>query len=284
MTSTIGALRRRAVARRPASIGLLLALVFLALVVIAAVRPELFAPADPLRVDLTHTDAAPSFGHPLGTDQLGRGVWTRLVHGTRLSLFIGAAATTVAVVIGVPLGLLAGLGNRVLDAALSRLFDLFGAFPEILLALVLIAIVGSGTTNLVVAIGVAAAPRFARVMRAETKVVVESEYLTQARLLIRSRALLVLRHVLPNAIGTLPVLITLGLGTAILGTAALSFLGFGPQPPTPEWGAMLAESRDDLRIAWWSALFPGVAITATVIATTAVGHEVRRRFERREGR
>ncbi|MFW0785138.1 ABC transporter permease [Gordonia sp. CPCC 206044] len=261
--------------------GVWISVAALLLITIALAWPAVFAPGDPLHTDLTHAHQAPSTAHLFGTDQLGRDVWTRVVHGTRLSLFIGVAATAVAVAIGVPLGLAAGLGNRYLDAALSRLFDLLGAFPEILLALVLIAITGPGTANLIMAIGVASAPRFARVMRAETRVIHRSDYVAQARLLTRSRWRIVLRHTLPNAIGALPVLITLGLGTSILGAAALSFLGFGPQPPTPEWGAILSEARDDLRIAWWTVLFPGLAITATVIATTVVGREVQHRFERR---
>ncbi|MDL9947937.1 ABC transporter permease [Gordonia sp. ABSL11-1] len=281
MTSlTVTGLRLRS-PLRARSIGLRVSAVFLLLIVVAIVWPAVFAPGDPLHTDLSIAHQAPSMSHVFGTDQLGRDVWIRVVHGARLSVFIGVAATAVAVAIGVPLGLAAGLGNRFLDTVLSRFFDLLGAFPEILLALVLIAITGTGTTNLIMAIGVASAPRFARVMRAETRLVDRAEFIAQAGLLTRSRWRIVLRHTLPNAIGTLPVLITLGLGTSILGAAALSFLGFGPQPPTPEWGAILSEARDDLRIAWWTVFFPGVAITATVIATTVAGREAQRRFERR---
>jgi peptide/nickel transport system permease protein len=266
---------------QPRSAGVVVASAFLGLVLVAVVWPGLLAHGDPLRIDLLSTHSAPSLAHPFGTDQLGRDVWTRVVHGARLSLFIGVSATLLAVAIGVPLGLVAGLGNRGVDTVLSRLFDLIGAFPEILLALVLIALTGTGTTNLILAIGVASAPRFARVMRAETRVVSGAEYVTHARLSNPTRLPIILRHILPNAVATLPVLITLGLGTSILGAAALSFLGFGPQPPTPEWGSMLAEARDDLRIAWWSVFFPGLAITATVIATTVVGRAAQRRFENR---
>ncbi|GAA2054756.1 ABC transporter permease [Williamsia deligens] len=262
-------------------VGLALAGAFLAAVIVAAVVPSVFATGDPLRIDLAQMHAHPSLAHPFGCDQLGRDVWTRVVHGTRQSVAIGAAATALAVAIGVPLGLLAGIGNRVTETLLSRFFDLMGAFPEILLALVLIAVTGSGTGNVVLAIGIAAAPRFARVMRADTRLVARADHVVAARLLTRSRVRIVLRHVLPNAIGALPVLVTLGLGTSILGAAALSFLGFGTQPPTPEWGSMLAESRDDLRIAWWAVFFPGVAVTATVVATTVVGRAAQRRFENR---
>lgn len=269
---------------RPVPVGLTVAGVFLVLVVVAVAWPGLFAPTDPLRIDLTIAHSAPSLHHPFGTDQLGRDVWTRVVHGARLSVFIGVSATLLAVAVGVPLGLLAGLGNRGVDTVLSRFFDLIGAFPEILLALVLITLTGTGTTNLILAIGIASSPRFARVMRAETRGVAGTGYVTHARLTSRTHRHIVGRHILPNAVTTLPVLITLGLGTSILGAAALSFLGFGPQPPTPEWGSMLAEARDDLRIAWWSVFFPGLAITATVIASTVVGRATARRFEHRDPR
>ncbi|GAC67862.1 ABC transporter permease [Gordonia soli] len=278
-TLTLG--RRWSVPLPRGPVGVWIAGGFLAALVVAVAFPVVFALGDPLHTDLAAVHNAPSVAHPFGTDQLGRDVWTRVVYGARLSVFIGVAATLVAVAIGVPLGLAAGLGNRAVDIVLSRFFDLLGAFPEILFALVLITLTGSGTANLIIAIGIASAPRFARVMRAETARVAGADFVTHAGLLTRSRARVVWRHILPNAIGTLPVLITLGLGTSILGAAALSFLGFGPQPPTPEWGAILSEARDDLRIAWWTVFFPGVAITATVVATTIVGREVARRFERR---
>ncbi|TLG13864.1 ABC transporter permease [Nocardia cyriacigeorgica] len=253
----------------------------LALAALAALAPGLLGPGDPLRTDLLAAHQPPSAAHLFGTDQLGRDVFTRVVHGARLSLTIGVSATALAVLIGVTLGLIAGIGNRVVDAIASRVFDLLGAFPEILLALVLITFTGTGTPNLILAIGIAAAPRFARVMRAETRAVRGSDYVAQAGLFTRSRTRIVLRHILPNALRSLPVVVTLGLGTSILGAAALSFLGFGPQPPEPEWGSMLAEGHGDLRIAWWSVAFPGAAITVVVLATTVLGRYGGHRFERR---
>ncbi|MGW5452106.1 ABC transporter permease [Nocardia sp. NPDC003979] len=253
----------------------------LALSAIAALAPDLLSGSDPLHTDLLAAHELPSLAHPFGTDQLGRDVLTRVVHGARLSLFIGLTATALAVAIGVTLGLIAGIGNRIVDAVASRAFDLLGAFPEILLALVLITFTGTGTANLILAIGIAAAPRFARVMRAETRAVRGSEFVAQAGLLTRSRARIVVRHILPNALRSLPVVVTLGLGTSILGAAALSFLGFGPKPPVPEWGSMLAEAHGDLRIAWWSVVFPGAAVTVVVLATTVLGRYAGHRFERR---
>ncbi|MFD4367545.1 ABC transporter permease [Rhodococcus sp. NPDC058521] len=278
--TTIDSLRRRGVSipKHPAAVWL--SATVLALVVLAALAPNLIASGD--HTDLTNAYHAPSFAHPFGTDQLGRDVLTRVVHGARLSLLIGVSATALAVVAGVILGVVAGIGNRVVDAAASRTFDLLGAFPEILLALVLITFTGTGTPNLILAIGIASVPRFARVMRAETRAVRGSEFVAQASLLTRSTTSIVFRHVLPNALRSLPVVVTLGLGTSILGTAALSFLGFGPKPPDPEWGSMLADAQGDLRIAWWSVAFPGLAITAVVLATTVLGRYAGHRFERRK--
>ncbi|NKY25987.1 ABC transporter permease [Nocardia gamkensis] len=267
------------VPHRPVAV--LIAGVVLILAVLAALVPTLLASGDPLQTELVTAHRPPSLSHPFGTDQLGRDVFTRVVYGARLSLFIGVSATALAVLIGVSAGLAAGIGGRVVDAIASRGFDLLGAFPEVLLALVLITFTGTGTGNLVLALGLAAAPRFARVMRAETRAVRAADHVAQARLLTRSRARIVVRHILPNALRSLPVVVTLGLGTSILGAAALSFLGFGPQPPDPEWGSMLAEAHGDLRIAWWSVAFPGAAVTVVVLATTVLGRHVGHHFERR---
>jgi peptide/nickel transport system permease protein len=188
-----------------------------------------------------------------------------------------------ALAMGVVLGLLAGVGHRTVNETISRLFDVVGSFPGTFLALVLIALTGTGTWNLILAIGIASVPRYGRVVRAEVVVVKESDYVKQALLNTRSYAQLVLRHVLPNALGTLPVLATIGLGVSILIAASLSFLGFGPQPPIPEWGAMLSDARGELRLAWWTLVFPGAAITLVVIASTVIGRVLQRHFERRGG-
>lgn len=156
------------------------------------------------------------------------------------------------------------------------------AFPDLLLALMLISFTGPGATNLVFALGVASVPRFARVVRAQTFVVAGSGYVEQARTLGLAPAVLVWRHVLPHAIAQVPVLATVGLGTAIIGASGLSFLGMGPQPPAAEWGLMLAEGRNYLYNAWWIAVWPGLAITAAVVAVNALGGYWQARFERRE--
>jgi peptide/nickel transport system permease protein len=256
---------------------------FLVLIAVAAVRPGLFA-GDPLAADPFHVLQAPNAAHWFGTDQLGRDVFDRVVHGARHSLAIGVAATLIAVTAGILLGVLAGLSHRYADEALSRSFDALSAFPLLLLALLFIAVAGPGTLSLVVAIGIATLPHYARVIRAQTFVVRRAGYVTQAVAFGQSRLTLVRRHVLPNVLGPIPVLAMIGLGEAVLAAAGLSFLGMGPQPPSPEWGAMLSEGRGYLRIAWWASVLPGLVVTLTVIALTVTGRHLQRRFEGRDPR
>ncbi|MEH3131985.1 MAG: ABC transporter permease [Mycolicibacterium neoaurum] len=261
--------------------GLFVAVTFLVLLAVAVVLPGLFTDRDPLASDMADALAAPSLDHIFGTDHLGRDVWSRVVHGARYSILIGVASTLLAVVIGVVLGLIAGVAHRWVNEAISRVFDAVGAFPDLLFALMLITLIGPGTGNVIAAIAIASAPRFGRVVRAETLRVRESDYVAQSRLAIASAVTRTARHVLPNALGTVPVLATLGVGTAIIGAAGLSFLGFGPTPPLPEWGSMLSDARQDLRIAWWVGFFPGLFITLTVISVSITGRHLQRRFERR---
>ena len=263
--------------RRP---GVTAASVFLAVTLLAALWPGLLA-GDPLAADPFHVLEAPSTAHWFGTDQLGRDVFERVVHGARHSLAIGLAAVGIAVLAGVLLGLLAGLSHRFADEALSRSFDALSAFPLLLLALLFIAITGPGSVSLVVAIGLATLPTYARVIRTQTFVVRRAGYVTEAVAFGTSRARLVLRHVLPNVLGPIPILAMIGLGEAILAAAGLSFLGMGPQPPSPEWGAMISEGRGYLRIAWWASVLPGLAVTLTVISLTVAGRYLQRRFEGR---
>jgi peptide/nickel transport system permease protein len=267
--------------RRRLPIGVLVSSVFLALLVLAVAVPGVLTSRDPLAADPLQTLKSPGAAHWLGTDQLGRDVWSRLVFGAAHSLGIGAGATVIAVVLGVVAGLAAGLFSGIVDEIVTRILDVVGAFPELLLALFVVALTGPGTTNVIVAIAVGALARYARVVRAETAVVRRSGYVEQAVILGESRGRVILRHVLPNVLGPLPILATLGLGTAVIAASSLSFLGLGPQPPAPEWGGMLAESRSYLRIAWWVGVFPGLAVMLTVVSLTVVGRYFQRRFEGR---
>lgn len=257
------------------------AILFLLLVALAVVAPHWLTHSDPILADPVNAQLPPSAQHWLGTDQLGRDLLTRVIYGSRYSLLISVAAMALAVIFGTLLGLTAALARGVLDELLSRAVDVISAFPDLLLALILIAFTGPGTNNLIIALGVASVPRFARVVRTQTYSVMTSGYVEQARTFGLSRFTLTVRHILPHAIAQVPALATLGLGTAIIGTAGLSFLGMGPQPPTAEWGLMLAEGRNYLRNAWWIAVWPGVFITLTVIAVNTLGRYWQARFEGR---
>ncbi|MET7401881.1 ABC transporter permease [Dactylosporangium sp. NPDC005572] len=268
-------------ARKRPTPGVVAAVAFLAVIAVAVAAPGLLAGADPLAADPMRALEAPSAAHWFGTDQLGRDVFTRVVHGARYSLSIGVASTLLSVVAGGLVGLVAGLAPRAVDEVLSRALDVLSAFPEVLLALLFIAFTEPGTPSLIMAIALAFAPRYGRMVRAQTLLVRRSGYVEQAVTFGLSRVRLVARHVLPNVLGPLPILATIGLGAAVVNAAALSFLGMGPQPPSPEWGAMLSESRNYLRVAWWAAILPGATLTLTVIALTAVGRRLQARFEGR---
>ncbi|MFE0071832.1 ABC transporter permease [Nonomuraea sp. NPDC059023] len=254
---------------------------FLAVLALAVTVPVLLTSADPLAADPLNALAPPGAGHWFGTDHLGRDVLARVVHGARHSLSIGLAASALAVICGMLFGLAAGLSPKWLDEALARSFDVLSTLPELLLALLVVAITGPGTVNVIVAIAIAQIPNYARVIRAQTFVVRHSGYVEQAVTSGRSRLAIIAGHVLPNVLGPIPVLATIGLGQAVIASAGLSFLGMGPQPPAAEWGAMLSEARNYLRVAWWEALFPGLAITLTVVCLTVVGRRPQRRFEGR---
>ncbi|MEW1861873.1 ABC transporter permease [Streptomyces sp. NBC_00669] len=272
--------------RRPRPRTLLLgaAVLFLALLVVAAAAPGLFTGNAPDTTDPLQALRPPGSGHWFGTDQLGRDLYTRVVYGTRLSLLLGAGATALSVLAGAALGLAAGLGGRVADQVLMRVADVLLALPPILLALLAVAVLGSGTVNVAIAIAAAFAPGYARIVRAETLVVRRSGYVEAATTLGLSRPVLVWRHVVPNALGPLLVLATVGFGSSLIAASGLSFLGLGPQPPTAEWGAMLDQGRDFLQTAWWLGIFPGAAITATALVVNIVGRQAQARFTRRTGR
>ncbi len=264
-----------------ARLTILAAAAFIIALVIMAAAPHLFTHYDPLAGDMLAALKAPSADHLFGTDRLGRDVFARTLYGARYSLSIGLGSAAISVVFGVLLGLLAGLRSRLLDEAICRLFDVISSFPGVLLALLVVTFLGAGMENIAIAVGIAGVPKFGRVVRAQTRLVRDADYVTHAAIYGQSRLGIFARHLLPNVLTAVPVVATVYVGTTILAVSGLSFLGLGPQPPTPEWGVMLAESRDVLRIAWWPGVFPGAAITLTVISFTALGNALQRRFERR---
>jgi peptide/nickel transport system permease protein len=259
--------------------GLLLAGVFVALLLLAAVVPQWLAPYDPLEASARLAFQAPSNLYWLGTDENGRDVLSRLIYGVRSSLFMGIAATALGLAWGTLLGLIAGLGPRWLDGALMRGIDVLLSFPDLLLALVIITFFGQGTANLILAIGIAGVPRYARLVRAQTLNVRNAGYVESAVTLGQSHLAVVLRHILPNAFKPVLILATIGVGGAITAGAALSFLGFGAPPPAPEWGGMMSIGRSFLANAPWLVAWPALIITLTVVSISAIGRELLRRSE-----
>lgn len=272
---------RRRRARRLPAIGVMLAALFVLALVVAAAEPHWLTSHDPLEGDFLAVLQPPGVEHFFGTDRLGRDVFARTLYGARYSLCIGLGSTAVSVFFGVLLGVVAGQRNRLLDESISRLLDVISSFPGVLLAMLVVIFLGQGMANIAIAVGIAGIPKFGRVVRAQTQVVRNADYVTHAFIYGRSRLQVFVRHVLPNVLVAVPVTATIYVGSTILATSGLSFLGLGPQPPTPEWGVMLAESRDVLRVAWWPGVFPGAAITLTVIAFTVLGNDLQRRFEGR---
>jgi peptide/nickel transport system permease protein len=257
----------------------IIAAVMLAVLILAAFFPTLFTSADPLATATANSQLAPSLEHPFGTDKLGRDVYARVVYGAALSLSFGFTATVVALVAGIVIGLASGLAHRSVDNVIQRALEIMLAFPELLVALVVIALLGPGTTNLIIAITIAAIPVYARIVRITTLQVRGSAFVEASLALGQRRPAIIARHILPNVIGPLLVLATIGIGTSIIAGSSLSFLGLGPVSPTPEWGLMLSDGRNLLGSAWWVAVFPGLAITVTVISTTVLGRALQRRFE-----
>jgi peptide/nickel transport system permease protein len=242
-----------------------------------------FAPYDPIATQPASQLQPPSLAHPAGTDLFGRDVWSRLLWGGRLSLSAGILAVTLAVLPGTLLGLLAGYAGGRLDAFLMRVVDVLLAFPSLLLALTLVAVLGQGLLSAVLAVGLAGVPRFARLVRAAASQVRTEPYIEAARVIGCRPGRILLRHVAPNLREIIFPLVTLELGYALLNIGALSFLGLGAQPPTPEWGAMLNEGRVLLRYAPWVSAAPGLAITLSVLAFNLLGDALRDALEHRPG-
>lgn len=242
---------------------------------LAATFAPVVAPFDPLEVDFSAARQAPDWSHFMGTDEIGRDVLSRVIWGARMSLPVGIIPVAIAAVVGTILGLVAGYFGGLIDSVIMRLIDVMMAFPGILLAVAIIAVLGPGLTNLMIAVGTFSVPLYTRLIRGSTLTVRESVYVEAAHTLGARDARIILQHILPNIMAPLIVLMTLGTATAILAAAALNFLGLGTQPPDAEWGSMLNAARPFLRIAWWMSIFPGLAITITVLAMNMIGDSLR---------
>jgi len=250
-----------------------------------AIFAPLIAPHDPILQFRQHFLQPPvwqeggSWTYPLGTDMVGRDMLSRLLHGARYSFFVGIVVVIVAASGGITVGLLAGFAPRWLDSIIMRVMDVILAFPSLLLALVLVAILGPSLTNAMIAIAIILQPHYVRLTRASVLTEKSKDYVTSARVAGSGRWRLMFVTVLPNCLAPIIVQAALSFSTAILDAAALGFLGMGAQPPTPEWGTMLAEAREFILRAWWVVTFPGLAILVTVLAINLMGDGLRDAFD-----
>ncbi len=261
------ALRRRKFA--------LVGLVVMVVVGAVALLAPWLAPYDPIKINPAEALQPPSLAHPFGTDQYGRDILSRMVAGSRLSLLTGLGAVAIALATGIVLGLLSGVVGGWTDLLFMRLVDIMMAFPSILMALVVVAVLGQGTVNVMVAVGVSLVPTFVRLVRGDVLAVKENVYVEAARALGCGQGRLALRHVLPNIVAPVIVLSTVAIAWSIILGASLSFLGLGPRPPVPEWGIDLSNGRGYLLRAWWISSMPGFCIMLTVVAVNLVGDALR---------
>ena len=255
--------------------GAVAALVILVLIITSAVLAPFLPLANPIQVDSPHALYSPGTPFLFGSDQYGRDVFSRVIYGGRISLLVGPIAVAIALIPGVAVGLMAGFYGRWADSLLMRVVDVMLAFPGILLALGIVAVLGPSLTSLMIAVGISTIPTYARLTRASVLSARENLYVDAARVVGAPDVSILLRHILPNVVAPIIVISTLGVGSAILVAATLSFLGLGSQPPTPEWGRMLSEGRQYLREQWWIATFPGLAIMLTVLALNVLGDGLR---------
>jgi peptide/nickel transport system permease protein len=249
--------------------------IILAIEIILAVGAPAFARYDPIEQDYTVALHGPTHAHLFGTDDVGRDLLSRVMYGARISLSVGLIAVGIGSIAGVVLGVIAGFYGGIIDTLLMRFMDVLLAVPGILLALAVVAVLGPGLYNVMIAVGFGGIPAYTRLARASTLSVRERDYVLAARAIGCPNGRIMGRYILPNVIPPVIVLATLGIAGAILTAAGLSFIGVGAQPPSPEWGAMLSLGRQYLQRAWWVTVFPGLAIMLTVLSVNMVGDAVR---------
>ena len=262
---------RRFLKNKLSVIGMVVIIAF----ILIAIFADQLAPYDYAAQDLPSMYLSPCAEHPLGTDNLGRDMLSRIIYGTRISLLIGFSSVGISLLIGTLLGCLAGFYGGKVDTLIMRFMDVMLAVPSVLLAIVIAAVLGTGVFNLILAIGIASIPSYARIVRASILSIRDQEYIEAARISGCSDARMILRHILPNILAPVIVQTTLGLGLAILNASGLSFLGLGVEAPMPEWGSMLAAARGDMRNYPYLVTFPGIAIVLVVLALNMVGDGLR---------
>ena len=261
-------------------VGLIIVVAFF----ILAIFGQVLAPHDPFAQDITGSKLlAPSLTHPMGTDELGRDLLSRVMTGTRISLQVAAVVLSFAVVFGTLVGAIAGYFGGLVDEILMRFTDMFLAFPALILAIAIAASLGRELHWTMIALATVFWPWYARLVRGQILSIRERDYVTAAESIGLSGPRLLLRHILPNAVSVIIIQLTLDIGYAILATSSLSFIGLGAQPPSPEWGTMMSTARNYFREAWWYTTFPGVALTLTVFAFNVLGDGLQDALDPRSG-
>ncbi len=253
----------------------ILGAIFLGIIFLGAAGSWILPLPDPLSMDVSIRLAPPSWHHPFGTDQYGRDIFSRVLRGGIVALGASFVSVGIASLIGIPVGFLAGLGGRAIDEVIMRFMDAFQAFPSILLAITIVAIIGPGPLNAMLAIGLVNGPVFARLARSVVLSLKEKDFVMAAEALGSSTFRILWRHILPNGLSPLLVQVTIGASTAVLAEASLSYLGLGTQPPDPSWGRMLEEARLFMDRAPWMAFFPGLALFLTVLGFNFLGDGLR---------
>jgi peptide/nickel transport system permease protein len=249
-------------------------LIIVAISIVAILAP-LIAPQDPLKIDVTKRLQAPSSQHIMGTDHLGRDLFSRVIFGARISLMVGVTIAFISFALGGALGLLAGYFGKWLDNVIMRICDMFFAFPPLILAMAIAASLGPSLQNTMLSLVIVWWPRYARLVRSQVLVLRELDYVQAAKASGAGQMRIMLKHIVPNALSPVIVQVTLDIGQAILMAASLGFLGFGAQPPTPEWGVIASEARIYMRDQWWYPTFPSVMILLTVLGFNLVGDGLR---------
>ncbi|WP_291258565.1 nickel transporter permease [Fusobacterium sp.] len=255
----------------------ILGLIILIILFLLAIFADVIANYDNvvIKQNLAQRLQGPSAAHWLGTDEFGRDIFARLVHGTRVSLQVGIVAVGISIIIGGVLGAVAGYYGGKLDNIIMRVMDIFLAVPSILLAIAIVSALGPSILNLMLAISISSVPSYARIVRASVLSIRDQEFIEAAKAIGASNTRIIFRHIIPNSLAPVIVQATLGVASAILSTAGLSFIGLGIQPPAPEWGSMLSGGRQYLRYAWWVTTFPGVAIMITILSLNLLGDGLR---------
>lgn len=262
----------------------LLGLLYVVGITVVAILAPVIAPYDPTAQNYEILNHPPSLEHPFGTDNYGRDVFSRVIHGTRYALFLGLVIVGIQAIIGIGLGLIAGYYGGYTESVIMRIVDVSLSIPGIVLALAIAGMLGGGLMPLIIAVSLVGWRGFTRIVRGDVKSIMEENYIGSGKAVGLSDSTIIMRYVLPNVAASIIVYATLTIPTVILWSAALSFLGMGVHPPTPEWGALIASGRGELQSAWWIATFPGLAIMTTIIAFNAVGDGLRDALDPKEYR